>query len=225
MYTKNYNSLRIGKMSKNNVIRQVAVSLSVLAVCAGLGFGLSKWAKPPKKEPEVVVVPLVESRVMVPESIRFSVGSQGVVSPAVETGLVAEVAGVVEEVSPLFVSGGVFRQGDILARIDDSDYKVAVWQAEASLAASEARLAEESARSEAEKKSWLRSGKKLRDAPELLLRTPFVEEARANVKAASAQLAKARRDLERTVIKALLMTAWFAGGRSILASLSRGAGR
>ena len=189
-------------MANNNVIRQVTVSVSVLAVCAGIGFGLSKWAKPPQKDPEKVVAPLVESRVMAPESVSFSVTSQGVVRPAVETGLVAEVAGVVTNVSPLFVSGGVFSKGAVLARIDDSDYRVGVRQAEASLAASQAKLTEENARSEAEKKSWTRSGKKLRDAPELLLRTPYVAEASANVKAASAQLEKARRDLERTLIRA-----------------------
>ncbi|MGB0360229.1 MAG: efflux RND transporter periplasmic adaptor subunit, partial [Endozoicomonas sp.] len=61
---------------------------------------------------------------------------------------------------------------------------------------------EENARSEAEQKSWLGSGKKLASAPALLLRIPYVAEARANVKAAEAQLRKAQRDLERTQIKA-----------------------
>ena len=82
------------------------------------------------------------------------------VKPAIETLLVAEVSGVVKWVSPVFVSGAVFKKGEVLARIDDSDYKVVLSQAEATLAASKARLAEELARSEAEEKNWLRSGKK-----------------------------------------------------------------
>ncbi|WP_051785689.1 efflux RND transporter periplasmic adaptor subunit [Endozoicomonas numazuensis] len=189
-------------MAKNNALRQTVVSLAILAVCGGIAYGLSQWSKPPKKEQELAVDHLVEFQVMTPESLSFSVESQGVVRPSIETSLVAEVAGVVTEVSPLFVSGGVFNKGDVLARIDASDYRVAVRQAEATLAASQARLKEESAKSQAESKSWTRSGRSLADAPDLLLRKPFVEEASANVKAASAQLEKARRDLERTQIRA-----------------------
>lgn len=189
-------------MAKSNAIRQMVVSMVVLAVCGGVAFGLSKWSKPPKKDDEPTPIPLVESRIMVPESMRFSVNSQGVARPSVETRLVAEVGGVVRDVSPVFVSGGLFSKGDTLIQIDDSDYRVALSQAEANLAASEARLQEEEAKAEAEQKSWLRSGKKLKTAPDLLLRKPYVAEAKANVKAAKAQLAKARRDLERTQIKA-----------------------
>ena len=136
------------------------------------------------------------------ESVQFSINSQGVVKPSIETTLVVQVSGVITDVSPVFAGGGVFQKGDVLIRIDDSDYRVALRQAEATLAASEARLTEEEARSSAEKKSWLRTGRKLEDAPELLLREPFVAEARAQVNAAGAQLDKAKRDLERTVIRA-----------------------
>ena len=189
-------------MAKNNALRQTVVSLTVLAVCGGIAYGLSTWSKPPKKEEELAVDPLVEFRVMIPETLSFTVESQGVVRPSIETSLVAEVAGVVTDVSSQFVSGGVFQKGDVLASIDDSDYRVAVRQAEANLTASEARLQEESAKAQAERKNWTRSGRSLADAPDLLLRKPFVAEAKANVMAASAQLEKARRDLERTRIRA-----------------------
>ena len=189
-------------MASRKVLRQVTVSFIVLVVCGGIGVGLSRLSNPPEKKKIPVTIPLIESQVLEPESVRFSINSQGVVRPAIETILVAQVSGQVKQVSPVFVSGGVFSEGEVLANIDDSDYRVALHQAEASLAASKARLAEEQARSDAETQSWLRSGRKLTDAPALLLRHPYVAEATAGVEAASAQVEKARRDLERTIIKA-----------------------
>ena len=189
-------------MTNRPVARQIIISLSILLVCSGLLFGLTRLKGTPEKEQGVFNPPVVDIRTLTPEAVTLTINSQGVVKPAIETLLVAEVSGVVKTVSPVFVSGAVFSKGDVLASIDDSDYQVALRQAEASLAASKARLAEEVAKAEAEKKNWLRSGKKLNAAPDLLLRKPYVAEARANVKAASAQLDKAKRDLEKTIIKA-----------------------
>ncbi len=183
-------------------IRQTVVSLIILSVSVLAAYGLSNMSNPPEKEQEKSAIPLVRSMVLAGESVRFTIRSQGIVRPSVETSLVAEVSGVVKEVSPVFASGGIFSKGDLLARIDDSDYRVALRQAEANLAASEAKESEERARSEAEKQSWLRSGKKLKDAPPLLIREPYLAEARAKVKASKAQLEKALRDLERTIIRA-----------------------
>lgn len=182
--------------------RQLILSLLILLVSAGLFWGLTQLKGNPEKEANPFSLPLVKLQELSPESVSLTVNSQGVVRPAIETRLVTEVAGVVKTVSPLFVSGAVFEKGALLATLDDSDYQVALSQAEAALAASQARLAEEQARSEAEKQNWLRSGKKLAQAPALLLRTPYVAEAQARVKAASAQLAKAQRDLAKTVIRA-----------------------
>ncbi len=189
-------------MTNKLIARQVIVSLAILVVCGGLFFGLTRLKGAPEKDGKVSQFPLVDTRELVSESVTLTINSQGVVRPAIETLLVAEVQGVVKTVSPVFASGAVFQKGESLATIDDSDYQVAVRQAEAGLAASKAKLAEEIARAEAEKKNWLRSGKALKDAPALLLRKPYVAEARANVKAASAQLEKARRDLDKTIIRA-----------------------
>ncbi|MRI33673.1 efflux transporter periplasmic adaptor subunit [Endozoicomonas sp. OPT23] len=189
-------------MAKQNGLRQLVVSTVVLAICGGLAFGLSNWSQPPKKKAKSTPFPLVQTQVLEQKPVSFTVDSQGVVQPAIETSLVAEVTGVITDVAPGFASGRLFKKGELLARIDDSDYRVGLKQAEATLAAKKAKLQEEMARSEAEKKSWLRAGRKLADAPPLLLRLPYVNEAKANVQAAEAQLEKARRDLERTRVRA-----------------------
>ncbi|MDD7805400.1 MAG: efflux RND transporter periplasmic adaptor subunit [Endozoicomonas sp. (ex Botrylloides leachii)] len=189
-------------MTNRPALKQTTISLAILLISGGLFFGLTRIKDKPKQDETSFNPPIVEVKNLAPESITLSIDSQGVVKPEIETLLVSEVSGVVKWVSPVFVSGAVFKKGEILARIDNSDYKAAMSQAEAMLIASKARLAEELAKSEAEENNWLRSGKKLKDAPDLLLRKPYVKEAKANVKAAKAQQEKAERDFSKTFIKA-----------------------
>ncbi len=145
---------------------------------------------------------LVETHALRVETVPVLIESQGTVQPSTETTLVSEVSGLVTELSPVFVAGGVFRKGDVLIRLDPLDYAVSVRQAEAALAASQARLTEELARRQAEEVNWRQSGRPLSDAPPLLMREPFIAEADANVKAAQAELDKARLYLGKTEIRA-----------------------
>ena len=181
-------------MIKRKGFRQLTLSSAVLLSCVGLAAGLSKMEKPAEKEESFDTVLTVKAKTLAPESVSFAIQSQGTVRPSTETTMVTEVSGVVTYIAPVFVGGGFLKEGELLATIDDSDYRVSLKQAEATLAASKARLQEEEARSEAEKKNWLNSyknsGKTLADAPALLLRIPQVEEARANVIAATAQPGK-----------------------------------
>ena len=189
-------------MTKRSIVKQIVVSSAILVVSVGGYLGLTTVQEQPKKEPPPFNPPVVEVQTLATEDITMTVNSQGVVTPAIETQLVAAVGGTVKSVSPAFVSGAVFKQGDVLAIIDDSDYVVALKLAEAKLAASKARLAEEIAKAEAAERSWQVSGRDLNNAPELLVRKPFVAEVRANEQAAAAQLQQAQRNLERTKIKA-----------------------
>lgn len=155
----------------------------------------------PEKQGEGPRPRLVATEVVAPTDARVTVTSQGTVTPRTETSLVSEVAGVVTSVSDAFVAGGFFRKGDVLLQIDPSDYEAALMRAEAELAAARATLAQEVARADQAKKDWdslERSG----EPSALVLRRPYVEEARARVQAAEAEVAMARRDLERTTIRA-----------------------
>jgi RND family efflux transporter MFP subunit len=127
------------------------------------------------------------------------VSTQGAVRPRTETALVSEVAGKVVSVSPKFIAGGFFRQGEVLLEIDPSDYEAALQRALANLASREARLADEVARSEQALKDWRNLGRQ-GEPSDLVLRKPQLADARANVLAAEADVQKARRDLERTRI-------------------------
>lgn len=132
-------------------------------------------------------------------SLNFTVNSQGTVRPRTETSVVSEVSGIIVSVNPDFVAGGFFRKGDVLLQIDPSDYRTGLKRAEAALASRQAKLADETARSEQALKDWKNLGKQ-GQASDLVLRLPQLQDAKANVSSAEADVEKAKRDLERTRI-------------------------
>lgn len=129
---------------------------------------------------------------------NFGVQAQGTVTPRIETDLVSEVSGKVVWMSEAFVAGGTFEAGEVLARIDPSDYETALLAAEAELAAAEATLADEQARSDAAREDFRRLHGDSRTPGDLLLRKPQVARAHAAVQAQEAAVERARRNLERT---------------------------
>lgn len=139
--------------------------------------------QPPRKE-RVELDPLVEVMVLEAMTEQFEVRSQGTVMPRTETVLSAEVSGTVTWISPKFVAGGVFDKGEVLLRIDPTNYDVALKQAEALVKQRQiefdgaAKLRSQGYRAEAEYAS-----------------------AAAALASAEAELVRARRNLERTHIR------------------------
>ena len=134
--------------------------------------------------------------------VRLAVESQGSVLPRTRTSLISEVSGAVLEVSPQFIVGGRFEQGDTLLRLDPTDYEVALQRAEARLISRNAQLTFEQARATQAKKEWAMTGRPASEAPILALREPYLAEARANVLQAEAEVKQAQQKLRRTTIRA-----------------------
>ncbi len=152
-----------------------------------------------RKAPENPVS--VEVTTVAPQSYIVRLRSRGVVTPRRETTLVAQVAGVIREVSPRYQVGERFAKGEWLLRIDPRDYRIAVTLAESRLAQARLRLAQEEARAEQARRDWERLGEPGKPS-ELTLRIPQLRSERAAVAAAEAELEKARLDLQRTRIRA-----------------------
>lgn len=144
--------------------------------------------------------PLVRVLEVERQSSRLEVRSQGTVRPRTQTMLVAEVSGRIVEISPSLASGGFFEAGAVLCRIDESDYLLALVQAQASLARAKRLLALEESEAKVARSEWSRrrSGK----PDPLAVREPQLAEARANAAAAEAQVKKAKLDLGRCRIRA-----------------------
>lgn len=127
----------------------------------------------------------------------LDVQTQGEVRARTMISLAAQVSGRVVWVSPEYLEGGRFDAETVLLKIDDSDYRLALREAEAAVAAAE--LAVQQAMADADV-----ARKQLRDqknASELALKKPQIAEAKARREAAFAGLERARLDLERTQLK------------------------
>jgi len=181
-------------------ILKIVAPIAILFVTVAGAILIARSGDEPERETPVQAALLVD--VVQPEikQGRFTVRAQGTVSPRIQTSLVSEVSGKVISMSEDFVAGGVFASGQVLARIDPSDYQTALLAAEAELAAARATLADEQARSDAAREDFRRLYGDSREPTDLLLRLPQVARARAAVQAQEAAVERARRNLERTRI-------------------------
>ncbi len=166
-------------------MQRLIVGAAILAAAAGIAFGLAKGLRqePPKREIDDRAL-LVDVLALETMSAQLAVRSQGTVLPRTQTTLGAEVGGTIVEISPKFIPGGVFGAGEVLLRIDATDYRVAVRQAEALVKQRKiefdgaAKLRQQGYRAEAEYAS-----------------------AAAALASAEAELVRAQRNLERTEIR------------------------
>ncbi len=181
-------------------MKKALVAILILAVAGGGAFLLVKNKRQPERSRPEPPPPLVRVELARVGTVTLDVTSTGEVRPVTSTALVAEVGGTVREVTPLLAAGAFFRKGDVLARIDPRDARVAAAQAEAALAQAELALAREEGEARVAREDWADLGEG--DADPLVLREPQLASARANVESARAALEKARLDLARTGIRA-----------------------
>ncbi|MDJ0918418.1 MAG: efflux RND transporter periplasmic adaptor subunit [Woeseiaceae bacterium] len=105
--------------------------VGIIAVSLVIAAGLFFTREAPPTRPPASTALLVETVPLERVNADFSVRTQGTVAPRTETIVSAEVSGTITEISPAFVAGGFFKAGDVLMRIDPTNYEVAVDQAEA----------------------------------------------------------------------------------------------
>lgn len=168
-------------------MRGIQRGLLITGILAGavlISVGMvAMRGEPPKKEVENLAM-LVDVVELEPMTARFPIRSQGTVRPRTETVLSAEISGSITEISPKFIAGGVFEAGEVLMRIDPTNYDVAVKQAQALL--NQRQIEYEGAQ-------------KLRSQG-YRAESEFASAAAA-LATAEADLVRARRNLERTYIR------------------------
>jgi RND family efflux transporter MFP subunit len=193
-------------MLKNSTRKgMLKIILPILVVLGGIGISSAIVIHGPQPEPAAPnsESPLVQVITVEPQTLRLNILSQGVVVPRTEIDLVPEVSGQVTRLHPSLVAGGFFEAGDILVTIDPRDYDYAIAEALARVAEAERQVAMEEAQAEQARNEWNVLGEG-RPTP-LTLREPHVAEARAKLKAAQADLIKARLQRSRCEWRAPFM--------------------
>lgn len=180
--------------------KRVYLPIAILAACVLVAAVLVSLRKPPEEKEAVQVAPLVKVETVQFAPMQLEVSSHGLVTPKYQTTLVAQVGGAISVIAPEFVRGGFVKKGQILARIEDSDYQAYVVEARAALLSARAGLEQEEALSAVARDEWSRI--KDRKPTALSLRKPQLAQEQARVNAAEAALARAEKNLERTTIRA-----------------------
>jgi RND family efflux transporter MFP subunit len=156
----------------------------IILGAGAIAFGMMQLKPVPEKREVEDLELLVDVMRLEISSANFEIDSQGTVQPRTQTILSAEVSGSIVSISPKFVAGGVFQDGEELMRIDPTNYVVAVDQAEALIL---------------QRQIEFDGAKKLRSQG-YRAESEYASAAAA-LATAKAELVRARRSLERTYIR------------------------
>jgi RND family efflux transporter MFP subunit len=185
---------------------KLALVVGILIAAVGIAAAFIATKEEPDKKPRANRGILVRVEKVAAQERQLQVTAQGNVVAARQIVVQPQVTGAVVSVSDKLVPGGRVAKGDVLVRIDPTDYRLAVAEAETSVKQAEAQLALEEGQQRVAKKEWELfkddfEGKPQDDAA-LALRQPQLESAKVSVEAARARLERAKVNLRRTTIRA-----------------------
>ena len=178
------------------ILIKVVAPLAILLASAGAFIMLEASKPEPEKKTEEVRPLSVYVQPAEKSDVSLLVSTQGEVRARTEVELTAQIAGKVISVSSEFTEGGVVSPGVSLITIEDTDYKLAVSQAHAAVAAAQVEEQEALATADVARKQLVNTA----NASSLALKRPQVAQANARLEAARASLALAELNLSRTKI-------------------------
>lgn len=144
----------------------------------------------PQLQAQSTPPPTVKILIAQPQRLRLTVQSQGVLLPVREIDLTAQVQGRVVALHDSFVAGGRFKVGDVLVSVAPDEYDLAIARSETRLAEAKRALAEEQAAAQQARREWRVLGEG--SPTPLSLHEPQLQEVKAKLKQAEAELADAK---------------------------------
>lgn len=189
------------KTNKSKLIITLAMASSIfIAVAINGALSAAQKKTPPAKTPaEPPLVSVVMTKAVAESASVVAYGE--VVSRNTLT-LTSQVSGQITYLSPNFLSGKQFNEGEVMAQIEPVIYQQALATAKANLADAKLALAQEMLSSEQAAQEWQQSGLSAESASDLVLRKPQLAAAEAKYEMSVQALDKAKYDLEQTKIKA-----------------------
>ena len=187
---------RIKEMNMIAKLRQATMPIGV--GLAGIAMYALLQVTKPQPAPSIEVPRPVSVEVVpaIRAASRPTVVVYGEVRPAVRTQLVAQVGGKIISIAPDFIEGGEFAPGEVLLTIEDTDYRAAVDERRARVAAAKVDLQQALADADVARKQLAGQS----NPSPLALKKPQVARAESALKAAETALSLAQTNLERTQI-------------------------
>ena len=142
--------------------------------------------------PDVII------EILTPKDFQVQISSNGTTTPLTQTVLTAEVGGEVIYRSKKFAEGASVIEGEILAKIDDTDLQLQYKNALLQLANAEVQYSLQLAEAEVAKEAWNKIGDGV--ASDLTLKKPQLKQAEALLEVAKAQVSSAAKKLNKTEI-------------------------
>ena len=149
---------------------------------------------------EEMPAPDVIVEILTPKDFQIQISSNGTTTPLTQTVLTAEVGGEVIYRSKKFSEGSSVIEGEILAKIDDTDLQLQYKNALLQLANAEVQYSLQLAEAEVAKEAWEKIGDGV--ASDLTLKKPQLKQAEALLEVAKAQVSSAEKKLNKTEIVA-----------------------
>ena len=180
----------------------------ILIGSGGLAVLLVSQRPEPERRPPPSRVPFAITAQVEAGAGAIPVFGAGTVRPRAEVDIAAEVSGKVVWVDPAFQSGGRVREGQVLFRIDDVDYRSNVEKARANVALQRVEVLKTREEAEVARKQYEQfkerqaEGGSTSEASPLALWQPQLEAAEAALAREGATLAETELNLARTAVKA-----------------------
>ena len=188
---------------KSRLALKIILPLLILVI-GFVGFNMmGKLKKTPQRQRPPQLGILVDVIELEAKTHQVKVHATGTVQAEQEIALVPEVSGKVSWISPQLVSGGLFKKGDVLLKIETSDFELAIEKARAEIAQVQVAVATEQERAKVALSEWERIdiADKRKPGP-LVTREIQLRQQQANLTAAEANLEQAQLNLKRTELKA-----------------------
>lgn len=192
-------------MSKQKKWRNILIFSIILLFGVSVFWGLTLTRSHPDRRSRSSTAPVVEVVEVKLTSVAVVVEAMGDVQAARSVQVIPQVSGRVVFVSSNLIPGGRVKKGDTLIKIDPSDYDLAVREAKAAVTQAKLALDEQEGQRIAAERELQLVGDDLaltQEGIRLVSRETYVENARAQLDAASSRLDRARLARSRTVIRA-----------------------
>lgn len=182
--------------------RVLQIGLPIVFIVIGVAaFNVMKsMMASAEKSDFAAAVAAVEVVTVNAEDRRAVIEATGTIEASSRVDLVAQVAGQITWVAKGITPGARVKAGEVIAKIDDRDYRAAVTQARSSVDAAELDLQLEENRGRQASREYELLGRDA-DSP-LARREPHLQSAKARLESSEASLTTANLNLERTRLKA-----------------------